>query len=143
MIPRLLMLLVVVAASSATCSDYLADKSRAAELIAKREYQCAVELAKKLNREMPDDLDVYAYLVDAHLALGQRKEAESAAQWMLDLRTEDPRSLYSAALVREALGMKDGALQFYVEAYRRVPRTDTARRTSILERIERLKRSEK
>jgi hypothetical protein len=88
---------------------------------------------------MPDDLDIYECLVIAHLALDQVKDAETAAQGMLDLRTEDPRSFYAAARVREALGQVEGARQFHLEAYRRTSRFDGARRAMIPSRIEKLK----
>jgi hypothetical protein len=131
---------MLIAASSAATEDYGAAKARLQKLIDSEEFQAALSLGKTLNRQMPDDLDVYECLVIAHLALDQIKDAETAAQWMLDLRTEDPRSFYAAARVRESLSEMEGARQFYLEAYRRTSRFDGARRAMILSRIEKLKR---
>src|SRR5688500_10824078 len=62
-------------------------------LIAEGKAENGLEQAKVLNRNMPDDLDTYALMVDAALALGRVEDAEKSAQWMLNMRPEDVRSL--------------------------------------------------
>ena len=55
-------------------------------LLGRHQFTEALELAKRLNRWAPDDLQVYGFLVDANVELGNYADAENAAQWMLDLR---------------------------------------------------------
>src|SRR5215472_14483489 len=55
-------------------------------LLGKHEFPAALEEAKKLNKKMPDDVMLYGFLTDANVELGNYKDAEVAAQWMLDLR---------------------------------------------------------
>ncbi|MGH9785644.1 MAG: hypothetical protein ACRD88_15820, partial [Terriglobia bacterium] len=61
-------------------------KIRAWVLLGKHEFAPALEVAKELNREMPDDILVYGFLADAHAELGNYTESEDAAQWMLNMR---------------------------------------------------------
>lgn len=91
----------------------------------------ALNEAKRLNCNMPDDLDTYALLVDAALALGHVDEAERAAQWMLNLRPDDVRSLIRGAAVREALKDYEGAAQMLTDAFGRTARLDVALRAAI------------
>ncbi len=53
--------------------------------LGKHEFAAALDAAKKLNRKMPDDVMLYGFLTDANVELGNYREAETAAQWMLDL----------------------------------------------------------
>src|SRR6516162_4418456 len=55
-------------------------------LLGRHEFAAALEEAKKLNKRMLDDVMVYGFLTDANVELGNYKDAETAAQWMLDLR---------------------------------------------------------
>ena len=55
-------------------------------LLGRHEFGAALEAATKLNRKMPDDVMLYGFLTDANVELGNYKDAETAAQWMLDLR---------------------------------------------------------
>lgn len=94
-------------------------------------HQSALHEANRLNRNMPDDLDTYALIVDAALALGHIDEAERAAQWMLNLRPEDVRSLMRGAAVREGLKDYEGAAQMLTDAVGRTARSDLAMRAAI------------
>jgi tetratricopeptide (TPR) repeat protein len=87
--------------------------------------------AVRLNRNMPDDLDTYALIVDAALVLGKVDQAEKSAQWMLNLRPEDVRSLMRGAAVRGALGDHEGVMQMLTDALARTSRTETALRAAI------------
>ena len=100
-------------------------------LIAEGNSESALEQAKVLNTSMPDDLDTYALIVDAALALGLIEDAEKSAQWMLNLRPEDVRSLMRGAAVREALKDDEGAAQMLQEAFARTSRGETALRAAI------------
>ncbi|MEP7364974.1 MAG: tetratricopeptide repeat protein, partial [Acidobacteriota bacterium] len=95
-------------------------KRDAENALSKGEPQKAVEFALQANRRTPDDLESYSLLVRAYLKLGKIEEAEKQAQWMLDLRTENPLSLLRAADVREAIGQWDGAMALLNDAYGRV-----------------------
>jgi tetratricopeptide (TPR) repeat protein len=87
--------------------------------------------ASELNREIPDELETYALMADAALVRGNVEKAEKAAQWMLNLRPEDFRSLLRGAAVREAIGDPDGAAEMLNQALARTSRADTYVRAAI------------
>ena len=66
-------------------------------LLGRREFAAALESAKKLNQQVPDDVMPYGFMADANAGLGNYKEAEVAAQWMLDLRAGNTPGLTRAA----------------------------------------------
>jgi tetratricopeptide (TPR) repeat protein len=86
-------------------------KVRAWILLGKHEFAKALEVAQNLQKRNPDDVVVYGYLVDANAELGIYKDAEQAAQWMLDLRPGNVPGLTRAAYLRELFGDVDGALE--------------------------------
>jgi tetratricopeptide (TPR) repeat protein len=90
-------------------------------LLGKHEFGAALEEAKKLNQRMPDDIMVYGFLTDANVELGNYKDAEAAAQWMLDLRPGNLPGLTRAAYLRELFGDVDGALELMNMAYQSTP----------------------
>ena len=104
---------------------------RARVLLAEGDAEKSLLAARRCNRNMPDDLETYAVIVDAALILGRVGEAERAAQWMLDLRPEDVRSLVRGAAVREALKDYEGAAQMLSDAFARTSRGDVALRAGI------------
>ena len=55
-------------------------------LLGRHEFAKALDIAKRLNQQIPDDVLVYGYLTDANIGLGNYDSAENAAQWMLNLR---------------------------------------------------------
>jgi tetratricopeptide (TPR) repeat protein len=114
-------LLLIGKALAKSPGDYRARKAEVRSLLLQQKWAEAVEAASKLNRRMPDDLEPYGLLVEAHLRLGNRDEAARAAQWMLDLRQESPLSLWRGANVRESFAQWDGALQLLKDAYHRTP----------------------
>jgi tetratricopeptide (TPR) repeat protein len=66
--------------------NYGAERARVWLLLGQHEFERALAAARELNARAPDDLLVYGYLVDACVELGRYAEAETACQWMLDLR---------------------------------------------------------
>jgi tetratricopeptide (TPR) repeat protein len=90
-------------------------------LLGKHEFAAALDEAKKLNQRMPDDIMVYGFLTDANVELGTYKDAEVAAQWMLDLRPGNLPGLTRAAYLRELFGDIDGALELMNMAYQSTP----------------------
>jgi tetratricopeptide (TPR) repeat protein len=69
---------------------------------------------------MPDDWMVYGFLVDASAELGNYKESEKAAQWMLDLSRGGIPALTRTAYLREMFGDVEGALELMSMAYKRI-----------------------
>jgi tetratricopeptide (TPR) repeat protein len=107
-------------------------------LLGRHQFAQALELAKTLNRKAPDDLQVYGYLVDANVELGNYADAENAAQWMLDLRPGNTPGLTRAAYLRELYGDLDGALQLMQQAFNRTRSDDKSDRAWILSHIGKL-----
>jgi tetratricopeptide (TPR) repeat protein len=94
-----------------------AQKIQTALLLGKHEFASALTLAKRLNQNVPDDVMIYGYIADADLALGNYADAEKAAQWMLDLRTNNVPGLIRGAELRQIFGDSEGALQFLSDSY--------------------------
>jgi tetratricopeptide (TPR) repeat protein len=90
-------------------------------LLGKHEFAVALEAAKKLNQKMPDDVMLYGFLTDANVELGNYKDAETAAQWMLDLKPGNTPGLTRAAYLRELYGDIDGSLELMNMAYQSTP----------------------
>jgi tetratricopeptide (TPR) repeat protein len=90
-------------------------------LLGKHEFAAALEVAKKLNLKMPDDVMLYGFLTDANVELGNYKDAETAAQWMLDLKPGNIPGLTRAAYLRELFGDIDGSLDLMNMAYQSTP----------------------
>ena len=101
-------------------------------LLGKHEFAAALEAAQKLNRKMPDDVMLYGFLTDANVELGNYKDAETAAQWMLDLRPGNIPGLTRAAYLRELFGDIDGALDLMEMAYESTPPSESEDRAWIL-----------
>jgi len=101
-----------------------AQKIRVWLLLGRHEFADALEEAKALNKRIPDDALVYGFLVDANAELGNYKDAETAAQWMLNLRPGNLPALTRAAYLRELFGDVDGALELMNMAYQSTPPTE-------------------
>ena len=93
-------------------------------LLGKHEFAAALDAARKLNQRMPDDVMVYGFLTDANVELGNYKDAESATQWMLDLKPGNMPGLTRAAYLRELFGDIDGSLELMSMAYESTPPTE-------------------
>ena len=90
-------------------------------LLGKHEFAAALEAAKELNRKLPDDVMLYGFLTDANVELGNYKEAETAAQWMLDLKPGNMPGLTRGAYLRELFGDVDGSMDLMNMAYQSTP----------------------
>ncbi|MBI3477455.1 MAG: tetratricopeptide repeat protein [Acidobacteria bacterium] len=86
-------------------------------LLGKHEFGAAREEALKLIKKMPDDVMVRGFETDANVELGNYKEAEEAAQLMLDLKPGNLPGVTRAAYLRELLGDVDGSLELMNMAY--------------------------
>ena len=60
-------------------NNFTALKARAWALLGKREFVEARHLAETLNKRMPDDLQVYGFLTDAYIELGEYDAHGSSA----------------------------------------------------------------
>jgi tetratricopeptide (TPR) repeat protein len=90
-------------------------------LLGKHEFAAAREEGLKLNKRMPDDVMVYGFLTDANAELGNYKEAEDAAQMMLNLRPGNLPGVTRGAYLRELFGDVDGALDLMNMALQSTP----------------------
>src|SRR4051812_11268886 len=108
-------------------------------LLGKHEFPAALEEADKLNKRMPDDIMTYGFLADANVELGNYKDAETAAQTMLDLRTGNLPALTRAAYLRELFGDVDGSLQLMNMALQSTPPAEVEDAAWILTQMAHLK----
>ena len=90
-------------------------------LLGRHEFAAALREAKKLNQKIPDDVMTYGFLTDANVELGNYQDAETAAQWMLDLRPGNLAGLTRAAYLRELFGDVEGALELMSMALESTP----------------------
>lgn len=92
------------------------------ELLGQQRFAEALAAAASLNRRQPDNVEAYRWMAEAHMALGQYREAESDAQWMLDLREghAEPEGMLCVARLRDAFGDSDGAIEMIQGALRKI-----------------------
>jgi len=115
-----------------------ADKIEAWLLLGQHEFGRALDVARRINRRMPDDLMTYGMLVDACVELGRYPEAEEAAQWMLNMRPGTVPGLTRAAYLREIFGDTEGALELMRMALDQVQTREAEERAWILTQISHL-----
>jgi tetratricopeptide (TPR) repeat protein len=123
------------AAAKALAGDpesFDAQRYQAMALLGQQDLTAALALATKLNKRLPDDIGVWAILAEIHAARGDYSEAERCAQWVLDLRRNNPLGFSTAAGLREVYGDYDGAAEFYSEALRRTPQSDAEERSWLM-----------
>ena len=120
-------------------NNFDAEKIQVLILLGEHEYPAALELATALNKRLPDDVMVYGWLTDANVELGNYKDAEVAAQWMLDLRPGNLPALTRAAHLRELFGDAEGAYELIEMAFQSTPATETADRAALLKVMGRLR----
>jgi tetratricopeptide (TPR) repeat protein len=98
-------------------------KARVMILLGRSEFTRALDLAKVLNKKTPDDVLLYAFIADAEIELGEYADAETAVQWMLDLRPGNVPALLRGAALRRLYGDREGAMLFFSQAYQQMPPT--------------------
>jgi Flp pilus assembly protein TadD len=116
-------------------NNFEAQKMRAWVLLGRHEFGQALELARALNTQVPDDLVVYGFLTDAYAELGNYEEAEKACQWMLDLRPGNIPAFTRAAYLRELFGDVEGAVELMRAAYQRMPPDEVEDRAWVLTQL--------
>jgi tetratricopeptide (TPR) repeat protein len=82
-------------------------------------------LATELRTRTADDEMIYGLLTDANAELGKYKDAEDAAQWMLNVGRSSVPGLTRAAYLRETFGDIDGALELMNQVYNRLNPAET------------------
>jgi tetratricopeptide (TPR) repeat protein len=100
-------------------------KAQAMILLGRGEFAQALRLAKALNKKTPDDVLLYGFIADAAIGLGNYREAEDAAQWMLDMRPGNVPGLLRGAALRRLYGDTPGARDFFSQAYQQMAPTQT------------------
>ena len=100
-------------------------KARLMISLGRGEFAEALSLAKALNKKTPDDILLYGFIADAAIALGDYREAEAAAQWMLDMRPGNVPGLLRGATLRRLYGDVRGAKDFFSQAYQQMAPTQT------------------
>ena len=108
-------------------------------LLGQHEFANALDKAKALNAKVPDDLQTYAFLVDANGELGKYDDAEKAADFLLNLRPGNIPSLTRAGYLRELFGDLDGAAEMMERAFQRTRPTETEELAWILSQISHLR----
>lgn len=98
--------------------NFEARKFEVEVLLAQHRFADALEPARKLNRENPDDVQAWGLVSDAALGLGDYAEAERSAQWMLNLRATSVGGLERGARLRELFGDIEGARELWESALR-------------------------
>ena len=111
-------------------------------LLGKHEFAAALEEAAQLNKKMPDDVMVWGFLTDSNVELGNYKDAENAAQWMLNLRPGNLPALTRAAYLRELFGDPEGALELMQMALDSTPPSEVEDRAWITTQMAHLKLAE-
>ena len=120
--------------------NFEAGQAHVALLLAEHRYRAALEEAQALNHRMPDAVLVWGYMADAEAALGDYKQAEESAQWMMNLRPGNLPAYLTGAALRQDWGDIDGALDFLTKALQQTPPLETEETAWILTRMARLHR---
>jgi tetratricopeptide (TPR) repeat protein len=100
--------------------------------LGEHDYPAALAAATALNKRVPDDAAVYGLLTDANVELGNYKDAEDSAQWMLNLRRGNRPAFIQAAHLRELFGDAEGAYEMMDLAFQSTSPAETEERASIL-----------
>lgn len=90
--------------------DVTAQKLRASLHLTFHRFADALELGKKLQKDLPKNAFVYGVLTDANIELGNYKEAVEAGQTMVDLKP-NMESYARVALLRSLHGESAGAIE--------------------------------
>jgi tetratricopeptide (TPR) repeat protein len=130
----------VTKALSLAPGDFEARKAEAAILLARHDWGRALDLAKTLNRQTPDDVSIYGYMADAQIALGDFGGAVENAGWMLRLRPGNSAGMIRAGRLREIYGDMPGAVEAFRMAYDTTAFAESEERAWILVQIARIER---
>ena len=116
-------------------NNFDTNKIQVSILLGEHEFRAALAAAQALNKQSLDNVMVYGLLTDAYAELGDYKDAETAAQWMLNLRPGNLPALINASHLRELFGDIDGSYELLQMAYDSTPPTEVEQRASLLTRM--------
>jgi tetratricopeptide (TPR) repeat protein len=114
-------------------------KMQVSILLGEHDFPAALDAAQALNKRVPDDVMVYGLLTDANMGLGNYKDAEDAAQWMLNLRPGNLAALTRTARLREIYGDTEGAYELMELAFQSTSPADKEERASLLTQMGQLR----
>lgn len=104
--------------------DFQLQKTQVTLMLSRQEFSRARELALVLNHRTPDDVMTYGYIAEADIALGDYSEAETNAQWMMNMRPNNTPALLIGAKLRMLYGDPHGAIDFLSRAYSQTSPTE-------------------
>lgn len=120
-------------------ANFETEKIEASVLLDEHEYPAALELARALNKKVPDDLTVYGLLTDAEIELGNYEDAENSATWMLNLRRGNRPADIRAARLRDLFGDPEGAYEMADLAFQSTVPSEVGERASLLAQMGRFR----
>ncbi len=104
--------------------DFQLQRTQVALMLSRHEFAQARDRATVLNHRTPDDVMTYGYIAEADIALGNYPEAETNAQWMMNLRPNNTPALLVGARLRTLYGDSHGAIDFLNRAYSQTSPTE-------------------
>jgi tetratricopeptide (TPR) repeat protein len=120
--------------------NFEAEQAQVDLLLAEHNYRPALEQARALNHRMLDAVLIWGYMAEAEAALGDYKQAEDDAQWMMNLRPGNLPAYLTGADLRHDWGDSDGAEEYLSKALQQTPPFETEETAWILTRMARLLR---
>ena len=93
-------------------------------MLSRHEFAQARDRATVLHHRTPDDVMTYGYIAEADIALGNYPEAETNAQWMMNMRPNNTPALLVGAKLRTLYGDAHGAIEFLNLAYSQTSPTE-------------------
>jgi Flp pilus assembly protein TadD len=115
--------------------DFSLAKARVSVLIARQRYTEALAQAMQLHLKDPDDVAVYGYMAECDIALGNYDAADTAAQWMINMRPGNTPGLLAGAQLRVVYGDISGALEFLNQAFEQTPSIEPEEQAWLANRI--------
>jgi tetratricopeptide (TPR) repeat protein len=97
--------------------DFQLQRTQVSLMLSRHEYAQARERAMALHRHRPDDVMTYGLIAEADIALGNYAEAETNAQWMMNMRPYNTPALMVGAKLRALYGDARGAIEFLHRVY--------------------------
>jgi tetratricopeptide (TPR) repeat protein len=97
--------------------DFQLRRTASSVSLNRHRYAEARERAMALHDRRPDDVLTYGVIAEADIGLGNYPEAETNAQWMMNLRPNNTPALLVGAALRNIYGNTHGAIDFLNRAY--------------------------
>ncbi len=98
-------------------TDFQLQRTRVALLLSRHSFVQAKDLATELHKRIPDDVMTYGYIAEGEIGVGDYADAETNAQWMMNMRPNNTPALLIGAMLRTLYGDTHGAIDFLNRAY--------------------------